>query len=90
MVKVRLPASLQRVAQNISSVEVDATCMHEALEAILRTHPQLQSKLCNDKGEFRDFIMFDINQQSLRALKKENPSLKDGDVVSLIIPIAGG
>lgn len=89
-IKVRIPAPLQKLTQNKSEVEVEATTVKELVESLNRAYPGIKDRVCDESGKIRRFINFYVNDEDVRFLKGDATPLKDNDQVSIIPAIAGG
>ncbi|HTV66431.1 MAG TPA: ubiquitin-like small modifier protein 1, partial [Bryocella sp.] len=73
-----------------SSVEVPASTVGEAVEALLASHPELRKHLYNDQGKLRAFVNLYVNEDDVRYLQHERTPVSDGDTLSIVPSIAGG
>lgn len=89
-IKVRIPAPLQKITQNKSEVEIEASSITELLEGLDGRYKGFKERICEKDGEIRRFINIYVNNEDIRFLQGENTKLKDGDEVSIIPAIAGG
>lgn len=89
-IKVRIPAPLQKLTENLAEVEIDGKSLKEVLSSLVEKYPSLGERIYDEKGNLRRFINFYINDEDVRFLEGENSPLKDGDIVSIVPAIAGG
>jgi molybdopterin synthase sulfur carrier subunit len=89
-VKVRIPRSLQKLFADRTEVESEGENIKELIEDLEKKYPGIKEKLCDEKGQLREFVNFFVNEEDIRFLAGEETELKDGDEVSIIPAIAGG
>lgn len=89
-VKVRIPAPLQKIAQNKQEVTSEANNIKELIVDLERQFPGIRERLLDENGKIRRFINFYVNDEDIRFLKQDETSLEDGNEVSIIPAIAGG
>ena len=89
-ITVHIPAALQRLTNNRSTVDVaDVTSIEELIDGLEKDHPGIKNKLLED-GEIRGYINIFVNEEDIRLMKDEGVRLKDGDNVTIVPSIAGG
>src|SRR3989338_5397128 len=89
-VKVRIPAPLKKITQNLAVVEGQGATIKAVLASLETKYPGLHDRLYDDKGALRRFINFYVNDEDIRFLKGEDTPVKDGDEISIVPAIAGG
>jgi len=89
-VKVYLPTPLRQYADGKEVVEVSASTVGEALQALVQRFSNLRRHLYNDSGQLRHFVNIFVNEEDIRHLQGEHTSLKEGDTLYIIPSIAGG
>ena len=89
-VQVKIPTPLRKLTGGADIVEVAASTVGEAIDALESNHPGIKSKICDDSGNVRRFINVYANQEDIRFQEKLNTSLSDGDEIAIIPAIAGG
>jgi adenylyltransferase/sulfurtransferase len=90
MVKVLLPAALQRYAGGSDTFEVEATTVSEALKGLTTASPEVSKHLFSDNGSLRSYVNVYLGENDIRSLGGLSAKLKDGDELSLVPSIAGG
>ena len=90
MAKVKIPFLLQMESDNLSEIEIKADSIEELVKEVNRRFSKLKGNLFDSQGNLNKFVNFYLNDKDVRFLKGENSSLKETDVVSIILPIAGG
>lgn len=88
-IKVRIPTPLQKMTNGKPEVECSAKNITELVEALEKDYPGMKERL-SDNGRIRRFINIYVNDEDIRFLSKEETSLKDGDMISIVPAIAGG
>jgi sulfur-carrier protein len=88
-VTVRIPIPLQNLTGGKGEVECGAGNIAELVDALERAYPGIKGRLSED-GRIRRFINIYVNEEDVRFLNKEETSVRDGDVVSIVPAIAGG
>jgi molybdopterin synthase sulfur carrier subunit len=89
-VKVRIPAPLQTLTQNLGLLEVEGATVGEVLLALEERYPGFHERLYDDSGELQRFINIYVNEEDIRFLEGIATPLSEGDEVSIIPAIAGG
>jgi molybdopterin converting factor small subunit len=90
MSKIHIPTPLRQYVGKQASVDVHATTVAEAMNALVAQHPDLKKHLYTDDGKLRAFVNLYVNDEDIRYLQKEATALQDGDNISIVPSIAGG
>lgn len=90
MSKVHIPTPLRQYANKQAAIDVKAGTIAEALNGLVRQHPELKKHLYTDEGKLRAFVNVYLNDEDIRYLQKEDTAVKDGDNISIVPSIAGG
>ena len=90
MSKIHIPTPLRQYVGKQASVDVSGATVGEAMNALVAQHPELRKHLYTDDGKLRAFVNLYVNDEDIRYLQKEAPTLKDGDNISIVPSIAGG
>ncbi len=88
--KILIPTPLRQYAAGQSTVEVPASTVGEAVQALLSSHPELRKHLYNDQGKLRAFVNLYLNEDDIRYLQQEQTPVAASDTLSIIPSIAGG
>ena len=88
--KILIPTPLRQYAGKQSAVDVSASTVGEALQALLHSHPELRKHLYNDQGRLRAFVNLYLNEDDVRYLQHEQTPVSDADTLSIVPSIAGG
>ncbi len=89
-VQIRIPTPLRSLTNDAEVVEVEASTIGGAIEALQARFPGIKERLVDEAGEVRRFVNVYINEEDIRFLQNQDSPLKDGDEVSIIPAIAGG
>ena len=88
--KILIPTPLRQYAAGQSAIEVPASTVGEAVQALIASHPELQKHLYNDQGKLRAFVNLYLNEDDIRYLQQEQTPVAASDTLSIIPSIAGG
>jgi len=89
-VSVRIPAPLKKLAGEQDLIKLQGKTVGEVLRWLTDTHPGLEERLRDEKGEVRRFINIYVNGEDIRFTLNLQTPLKEGDQISIIPAIAGG
>ncbi len=90
MSKIHIPTPLRQYVGKQASVEVKASTVGEAMNALVAQHPDLRKQLYTDDGKLRAFVNVYVNDEDIRYLQKEATAVHEGDNISIVPSIAGG
>jgi molybdopterin converting factor small subunit len=86
-----IPTPLRAFAGGKDKVEVTASTIAEALDVLIKAHPDLGKHLFTSEGKVRAFVNLYVNDEDVRYLpEKERTPIAAGDTLSIIPSIAGG
>ena len=86
-----IPTPLRPYAEGRDSIEVPASTIAEALDALTNSHPELRRHLFTAEGKVRAFVNLYFNDEDVRYLpEKERTATSATDTLSIIPSIAGG
>jgi sulfur-carrier protein len=88
--KVKIPAPLQNLTQNLGLVEAEGNTVRAVLADLEVRYPGIQSRLYDEDGNLRRFVNIYVNEEDIRFLKGEETPIKAGDEVAIVPAIAGG
>ncbi|HXH69906.1 MAG TPA: ThiF family adenylyltransferase, partial [Pyrinomonadaceae bacterium] len=89
-VTIIIPTPLLQFAGGQSEIEVEATTVGEALNALTTQFADLKKHLYNDQNKLRNFVNVYVGDEDIRHLDGENTSIKDGETLMIVPSIAGG
>ncbi|MCC7496789.1 MAG: MoaD/ThiS family protein [Bryobacterales bacterium] len=90
MPKILIPTPLRQYAEKNNAVDVTASTVGEALNALTGRHQDLRRHLYNDEGKLRSFVNVYLNDEDIRYLNKEATPVSEADTISIVPSIAGG
>ena len=86
-----IPTPLRVYTGGLDAVELDASTVSQALEALTQAHPDLRKHLFTPEGKVRAFVNLYLNDEDVRYLPtKEATAVTATDTLSIIPSIAGG
>jgi molybdopterin converting factor small subunit len=86
---IRIHQGLRHLTGNQPTVEVHGATVGECLKEIVTRFPAMESKLFDKKGKLLNYIEIYVNSKSSYPEELAMP-VKDGDVLTIILMIAGG
>lgn len=89
-VTVRIPTPLRTLTGGRGEVAVEGATLREVVEALERTYPGLQERLCEADGSVRGFLNIYVNDQDIRFLQGAQTPLQAGDEVTILPAMSGG
>ena len=89
-IKVRIPSPLQKLTNNQSEVQIEASNIDELLAGLEKNYPGIKERLCDAEGKLRRFVNVYVNEEDIRFLQGQETKVKSGDDISIIPAIAGG
>jgi sulfur-carrier protein len=88
---VFIPTPLRSYAAGQDAVQIEASTVAEALEALTQTYPDLKKQLFTAEGKVRSFVNLYLNDEDLRYLPAgEATAVTASDTLTIIPSIAGG
>ena len=89
-ISIRIPTTLRTLTGGASQVDVEATTVAEALEALDSAHPGFKDRLFDDDGSLRRFVNVFVADDDVRYLDGVDTAVPDGETLSIIPAVAGG
>lgn len=89
-IRIQLPGLLQARAGGCREVTVDADRVGAALARLVERHPGLREHLLSDDGRLRRFVNVYLGAENIRQRQGLETPLGDGDVLTVIVAVAGG
>ena len=90
MIKITLPAMIQKFFNNEIVISREASSVKELLEQMIETNESLHNKIFDKQGNLNKFINIYLNDEDIRFLDNLETILKDGDNVVISPAISGG
>ena len=89
-VKIRIPTTLRPLTGGESEVEVEATTVAEAFDALEAAHPGFRERLYDEQGNLRRFVNVFVADDDVRYLDGAATPVPEGETISIIPAVAGG
>jgi adenylyltransferase/sulfurtransferase len=89
-VKVYLPGPLRSHFAGAQAIDVEASTVGAALDAVIARAPALRDQLIAGDGKPRSFVNLYVNDEDVRGREGLATKLAAGDTVSIVPSIAGG
>ncbi|MEO6050036.1 MAG: molybdopterin-synthase adenylyltransferase MoeB [Pyrinomonadaceae bacterium] len=89
-VTIVIPTPLRQFAEGKMEIEVVATTVGEALDALTKEFAELRKHLYNEQDSLRNFINVYVNDEDIRHLDGPATPVKDGETIMIVPSIAGG
>ena len=90
MNSIRIPTPLRAYTDNLKEVEVDASTVGEALDALTERYPSLRTHLYDESGNLRAYVNIFLQQEDVRNLRGQATPLTGDDRLLIVPSIAGG
>jgi molybdopterin synthase sulfur carrier subunit len=89
-VTVRIPLTLRRLTHEQELVDVQATTVSAAIDALHARFNGIRDRIMDKTGHVRGSVLVFVNEEDIRFLQNEQTPLKDGDEISIVPAFAGG
>jgi molybdopterin converting factor small subunit len=95
-ITVKLPGPLAEPAGGARSIAVDVDAsgrpasVGALLDALAVSHPALERRIRDERGEVRRFVNLYVGNDDVRHLGGQATPVRDGDVVHVLPSVAGG
>jgi sulfur-carrier protein len=89
-VQVRIPLTLRRLTHEQELVEVQASTVAGAIDALHARYNGIRDRIMDKTGHIRGSVLVFVNEEDIRFLQNESTPLKDGDEISIVPAFAGG
>ena len=90
MATIFIPTPLRRLTDGTAKLDVQATSVGEALQALEATFPGVEDKLLDQNGEVKRFINVFRNDDEIRTLEGLATPVTASDRISIVPAMAGG
>ena len=90
MPQFRIPGPLRRLSDGQITVEVAATDLASAIDALDARYPGFRDRLLDEKGELRQFVNVYVNDEDVRLGPGLNARVTEKDEISIVPAVAGG
>ena len=88
-VEVNIPPAFQALIGGVKQIEVIGNTVGECLDALLKKHPELKSRLFNARDKLSGGINIFVNGEKVHPDPLAKP-VRDGDTIHLAYIILGG
>lgn len=89
-VKVRVPTPLRRLTSGQDKVDAEGATVDDVISSLEGQFPGMRERLCDEKGELRNFVNVYINGEDVRFAEGLATAVNEGDDVSIVPAVAGG
>ena len=89
-VQVRIPLTLRRLTHEQELVDVQASTVADAIDALHARYNGIRDRIMDKAGRIRGSVLVFVNEEDIRFLQNESTPLKDGDEISIVPAFAGG
>src|ERR1700694_4506038 len=90
MAQFRIPGPLRRLSDGQTTVDVDASDLATAIEALAARYPGFKDRLLDEKGELRQFVNVYLNDEDVRLGAGLGAKGQSKDEISIVPAVAGG
>ena len=89
-VTIHLTAPLRPYAGGASRLEIEASTLKAALQALERSQAALYRNICDETGALRRHLNVYVNADNIRDLGGLETTLAAGDVLTFLPAVSGG
>jgi sulfur-carrier protein len=86
----RIPGPLRRLSEGEVTVDVEATDLGSAIEALDARYPGFKDRLLDEKGDLRQFVNVYLNDEDVRLGPGLKSKVSEKDEISIVPAVAGG
>ena len=90
MAQFRIPGPLRRLSDGQITVDVEATNLAGAIDALDARYPGFRDRLLDENGELRQFVNVYLNDEDVRLGSGLEAKVADRDEISIVPAVAGG
>jgi molybdopterin synthase sulfur carrier subunit len=90
MAQFRIPGPLRRLSDGQTTVDVEASDLAAAIEALDARYPGFKDRLLDEKGELRQFVNVYLNDEDVRLGAGLGAKIQSRDEISIVPAVAGG
>lgn len=90
MAQFRIPGPLRRLSDGQTTVEVEASDLSTAIEALDARFPGFKDRLLDESGELRQFVNVYLNDEDVRLGAGLGSKIRETDEISIVPAVAGG
>ena len=90
MAQFRIPGPLRRLSDGQTTVEVEASDLSTAIEALDARFPGFKDRLLDESGQLRQFVNVYLNDEDVRLGAGLGSKVREKDEISIVPAVAGG
>ena len=90
MPQFRIPGPLRRLSEGEVTVDVEATDLGSAIEALDARYPGFKDRLLDENGDLRQFVNVYLNDEDVRLGPGLKAKVAEKDEISIVPAVAGG
>ena len=90
MAQFRIPGPLRRLSDGQTTVEVEASDLSAAIDALDARFPGFKDRLLDESGELRQFVNVHLNDEDVRLGAGLGSKVHEKDEISIVPAVAGG
>ena len=90
MTQLKIPSPLRTFSGGQAVVEVTGSTVAEAMDSLVKQHPDLRQHLFNGQEDLRPFVNLYLNSEDIRHLQNLDTPIQSGDRLMIVPSIAGG
>lgn len=90
MATITIPTPLRRFTNNQSTLTTESGTVHEAIQELGATYPELKPHLLDAEGNLKPFIRIYVGDEDIKALQQGATPVSADTTINLIPAIAGG
>ena len=88
-VTVRVPGPLRRLTGGQGKLEAEPGPVGSVLATLAATHEGLRARLFEADAQLRSVVRVFVGEADIRTLEGLETPVADGDVLSIVMPVAG-
>jgi molybdopterin synthase sulfur carrier subunit len=88
-VTVRIPGPLRKLTDGQGKLRSEPGTLRAILGSLAESHAGLQSRLFADSGELQPVVRVFVDETDIRSLDGLETEVAPGQMVSLVLPVAG-
>ena len=87
---IRIPAPLRSFTGGAGEVDVEATTVARALQALDRRHAGILDRVLDGDGRVRGFVNIYVGETNVKQLGGLDTALAEQAIISIVPAVAGG
>ena len=89
-VEIRIPSALRRYSDGAARTTVTAATVLEALQALVRTYPELRGMILDEQNVLRRHVNVFCETAEVRSLSGLATPLQSGQTLMILPAVSGG